>query len=144
MSLAAALFYGLGGVFSSRAFRGEKLLNLAIGQQLAAGVWLTPIAVLALPRHVPSTGAMVSVLGLATPSTALAYLLYFDLLRRVGPVKTLSVTFLVPVFGILWGWWFRGEAVTANMLVGLGIILLSVALVTNVPRNMAKNPHQSR
>ncbi len=133
MSLGAAFFYAVGGVFSSKAFRGENPLNLAIGQQLAAGVILLPVAVFFVPHRMPSADAIWALLGLAVLSTSLGYLLYFYLMRRVGPVRTLSVTFLVPVFGVLWGWWFLREAVTSNLVLGMAVILLSVALVINVP-----------
>ncbi|EQD37291.1 membrane protein containing DUF6, transmembrane, partial [mine drainage metagenome] len=63
---------------------------------------------------------------------SLGYLLYFHLMRSVGPVKTLSVTFLVPVFGVLWGRIFLHEPLSAGVLSGLSLILLSVALVANV------------
>ncbi len=140
MSLGAALFYAVGGVFSSRAFRGENPLNLAIGQQLAAGVILLPVAAFFVPHRMPSADAIWALLGLAVLSTSLGYLLYFYLMRRVGPVRTLSVTFLVPVFGVLWGWWFLREAVTSNLVLGMAVILLSVALVINVPLKWPR-PH---
>ena len=63
----------------------------------------------------------------------MAYLLYFALIKNVGPVKTLSVTFLIPLFGIIWSALFLGEGITPNIVVGLIIILLSVALVMNIP-----------
>lgn len=59
----------------------------------------------------------------------MAYLLYFHLIQSVGAVKTVSVTFLVPVFGLIWGVIFLNEPVYANTLAGLAIILLSVTLV---------------
>jgi len=65
--------------------------------------------------------------------------LYFALIQNVGPVKTLSVTFLIPVFGIIWSALFLGEGVTLNIVVGLVIILLSVALVMNIPFFRRKN-----
>jgi drug/metabolite transporter (DMT)-like permease len=61
-----------------------------------------------------------------------AYLLYFRLIENVGPTKTLTVTFLIPVFGLLFGIVLLGEPVGVGTLVGFGIILYSVALVTEV------------
>jgi drug/metabolite transporter (DMT)-like permease len=65
-------------------------------------------------------------------STAFAYLIYFDLIARVGPTNTLSVTFLIPVFGTLWGVLFLHEPLRISLLVGLVIILTGVFLVTGV------------
>lgn len=133
LSLTAALFYGIVGVFASRRFRGETPLTLAVGQQLAAGILLTPVAVFFLPHRLPGPSVIGSVLGLAVLSTSLGYLLYFRLIRQVGPVKTLGVTFLVPVFGVLWGWLFLHESVSIGTFMGLFVILFSVTMVTNIP-----------
>jgi drug/metabolite transporter (DMT)-like permease len=131
--LVAAFFYGIAGVFSAKYFKGEKSMDMAIGQQLAAGVIMLPFAVSTLPSQFPSAEVVVSVLGLAVLCTALGYLLYFALIQNVGPVKTLSVTFLIPVFGIVWGAIFLGEVVTVGVIAGLLLIFLSIALVVNVP-----------
>jgi drug/metabolite transporter (DMT)-like permease len=129
-SLAAALSYGFGGVYAKRAFSGLPPLTMAIGQQAGAGLLLLPPAAVSLPGKAPPFAVVLSVLALALLSTALAYLLYFRLITSVGPTSTLTVTFLVPVFGLLFGALFLNEPVGAGMLVGLGVILSSVALVT--------------
>ncbi|ARU62839.1 EamA family transporter [Tumebacillus avium] len=131
-SLLAALFYGMAGVFSARHFKGETSMDMAIGQQLAAALLLLPFAAVTLPERIPTLEVTLSVLALAIFCTALAYLLYFALIQNVGAVKTLSVTFLVPVFGILWGAIFLHEAVTIGTAGGLLLILLSIALVMNL------------
>ncbi|HEU4963313.1 MAG TPA: DMT family transporter [Bacilli bacterium] len=144
-SLLAALCYGIAGVFSAKYFKGEKPLDMAVGQQLAAALVLLPFSLFAWPHQVPGADVVFSVLVLAVVCTAFAYLLYFGLIQNVGAVKTLSVTFLVPVFGIIWGALFLGEAMTVGGVIGLVIILLSVALVTNVPLPFRKaNPAVTR
>ena len=67
-------------------------------------------------------------------STTFAYLLYFFLLKNVGPTRTTSVTFLVPVFGSLWSILFLREPFSLGMLLGGAIILASVGLVTGPSR----------
>jgi drug/metabolite transporter (DMT)-like permease len=68
------------------------------------------------------------VLGLAC--TALAYVIYFRLLQRVGVARATTVTFLIPVFGILWGALLLGEPVTLGLLAGCGMVLAGTALAT--------------
>ena len=71
-------------------------------------------------------------LALALLSTSIAYLLYFRLIANVGPTKTLSVTFLVPVFGVLWSALFLRETVAPGTLLGLAIIMASIVLSTGL------------
>lgn len=131
-SLAAALAYGLGGVYAKHTFSRVPPLTMAVGQQAAAAAILLPLATVTFPGEPPSSSVVFSVLALALLSTALAYLLYFQLITNVGPTKTLSVTFLVPVFGVLLGVWFLGEPFGPGTLAGMGVILAGVALVTGV------------
>jgi drug/metabolite transporter (DMT)-like permease len=80
----------------------------------------------------PESKVIGALLGLSLLSTAFAYLIYFELIARVGPTKTLSVTFLSPCFGILWGALFLGEPIYVSMWLGLTIILTGVFLITEV------------
>jgi hypothetical protein len=84
------------------------------------------------PRAVPPPVALLAVAALGVFSTAVAYLLYFRLLERIGPTRTSTVTYLLPIFGVLWGALFLGEAVTAGMAAGFGLVLASVVLVNEV------------
>lgn len=137
-SLAAAFSYSLGGIYVKRTFPDTPPLTLAIGQQAGAATVLLPLAAASLPQEPPPLAAVLCVLALALLSTALAYLLYFRLIASVGPTRTLTVTFLVPVFGVLFGVLLLAEPVTLSMLLGLGIVLLSVGLVTGIRFGKAK------
>ncbi len=128
-SLLAALAYGVAGVFSGRYFKGEKPLDMAIGQQLGATFVLLPLSLFFMPQRAPSETVVFALLMLAVVCTAAAYLLYFALIHSVGAVRTLTVTFLVPPFAVVWGALFLHEAVSWRMLIGLVVILSSVALV---------------
>ncbi|BCG61508.1 DMT family transporter [Paenibacillus sp. URB8-2] len=129
-SLGAALAYGFGGLYAARVGKGVPPLTLAIGQQLGAAVLLLPLAAVFPPPERPTMAAVLSVLGLSLLCTAFAYLLYFRLIASVGAVKTVSVTFLVPVFGLLWGVIFLHESVYLNTVAGLAVILLSITLIS--------------
>jgi drug/metabolite transporter (DMT)-like permease len=139
-SLAAALSYGLAGVQAKTAFAGTPPLTLAIGQQVGAALLLLPFAlplgVVNLSADLLSAGVIAALVGLALLCTSLGYLLYFYLIVQVGPTRTLSVTFLMPGFGVLWSVVFLREAVWASTFVGLGVILASVVLVTGVRLRM--------
>ncbi len=131
-SLLAAFFYALGGVYAKRTFVDAPPLALAIGQQTGAAVFLLPLAAASVPAEAPSLPVTFSTLALALLCTAVAYMLYFYLISSVGPTKTLTVTFLSPVFGTLFGVLFLDEPVGVGTILGLGIILSSVALVTGI------------
>lgn len=133
-SLLAAVFYGVGGIYAARTFKGIKPLDMAIGQQLAASLLLLPFSVTNLPATIPSAAVVFSVLALAVLSTSLGYLLYFALINSVGAVKTLSVTFLVPLFGIIWGAIFLKETVFFNTFLGMIVIFISIVFVTSQKR----------
>ena len=97
---------------------------------LSAAVLLAIPAVLAIPTTMPSPTAIIALLALTLLSTSFAYLLYFFLLQNVGSTRTASVTFLVPVFGTIWGIAFLQDPFNLGMLLGMGVILASVGLVT--------------
>ncbi|WP_010632502.1 DMT family transporter [Sporolactobacillus vineae] len=132
-SLLASLCYGIGGAYVKRGFSGESSLTLTIGQQLAAGLVLIPFSLPASGRlPVMGTGILAAVLGLAVLCTAFAYLLFFYLIKNVGPTKTLSVTLLVSMYGVLWGALFLNERLSPGTFAGLAIILSSITMITEV------------
>ncbi|HEY7126990.1 MAG TPA: EamA family transporter [Ktedonobacterales bacterium] len=141
-SLLAALCYAFGNVYASQNFKGASPLALSIGQQLATGVVLVPFALLRLPTTFPSTEVLLAFLGLSLMSTAIAYLLYFHLIQTVGATKTAIVTFLVPVFGLLWGALFLQETATVGTVVGLAIVLSSVFLISGISLRSQKEPEE--
>ena len=130
--LAASLAYALGSVYAKRTFAGSPPLAIAIGQLTAAATLMLPLAAVSVPDERPSTIVVLSILGLALPSTALAYMLYFRLIENVGPTSTSTVTLLVPLFGLLFGVVLLDEPVGLGTLVGLVLILSSVTLITGL------------
>ncbi len=130
--LAASLSYGVGAVYVKRTFVGVPPLAMAIGQLTGGAVVLSPLAAATVPGESPPAAVVLSVLGLALLSTALAYLLYFRLISNVGPTSTVTVTLLVPVFGLLFGVLLLDEPFGPGTLAGLAIILSSVALVAGI------------
>lgn len=128
--LVATLCYGFAANYTKRALQGVSPLAVATGSQAAAAVVLALPAAWAWPVQVPSGHAWAAVATLALLCTGIAYLMYFRLIARLGPSRAISVTFLIPVFGVLWGALFLGEAVTGAMLAGCAVILVGTALST--------------
>ena len=130
--LGASLSYAVGAVYVKRNFTGVPPLSMAIGQLSAGALVLLPLAAVGVPDAAPPVAATVSVLGLALLSTAVAYLLYFRLIENVGPTSTVTVTLLVPVFGLVFGVLLLEEPFSLGTIAGLAIVLFSVALVTGL------------
>lgn len=130
--LAASLAYALGSVYAKRTFADSPPLAIASGQLTAAAMLMVPLAAVSAPEQSPSTIVVLSVLGLALPSTAVAYMLYFRLIANVGPTSTSTVTLLVPLFGLLFGVVLLDEPVGVGTLAGLVLILSSVTLITGL------------
>jgi drug/metabolite transporter (DMT)-like permease len=80
----------------------------------------------------PGAKAWLALLALGIVCTGLAYILYFRLIENAGPPRALAVTFLVPVFAVLYGVLFLGESVTAWMLTCAAVIVLGTALSTGL------------
>jgi drug/metabolite transporter (DMT)-like permease len=130
--LVATLCYGFAANYTKRTLQGVSPLAVAAGSQAAAGVALALPAAWTWPVSLPGATAWSAVATLALLCTAVAYLMYFRLIARLGPSKAISVTFLLPLFGVLWGALFLGEAVTGVMLAGCAVILVGTALATGV------------
>ncbi len=132
-SLLAAFSYGIAGNYARRAFAGVAPLASSTGQQLAAAVLLAPFALpiagVSAPWTRLSLGVAWAVVALAIGCTSIAFLFYFYLINSVGAVSTLSVTFLAPVFGLLWSALFLGERITLGTVGGMVIIFAGVLLV---------------
>ena len=130
--LVATVLYGFSASFTKRYLTGVPPLAVATGSQLGASIFLLAPAIAWWPTQMPSTSAWGYALVLAVACTALAYLLFFRLIAHVGPANAISVTFLIPVFAVVWGGIFLGEKVDLAMTLGCAVILLGTSLVTGV------------
>jgi drug/metabolite transporter (DMT)-like permease len=126
--LLATLNYAVSAVGTKRWLEGVPPLVVATGSQLGATLWLTLPGLWAWPATLPGGSAWASLLALALLCTGVAYILYFRLIARVGPTNAVTVTFLIPVFAVLWGAMFLAEALTWAMLGGGLLVLGGTAL----------------
>lgn len=133
--LLGAASYGVGGLYARRHLKGVPVLVSAVGQNLAGAVWILPFAAVSgLPSRWPSAAALVSIAALGAVGTGIAYLLYFQLIARVGATRTTMVTYLLPAMALFYGALLLGEEVTPRAVIGLALILAGIAGVTGVVR----------
>ncbi|CAJ3800834.1 DMT family permease [Burkholderia pseudomallei] len=109
---------------------------LAAAAALGATILLLPFALATWPAAPVSAHAWGSVLALGIACTGVAYFIFFHLIAHIGPARAITVTFVIPVFGILWGALFLGERVSFAMLEGCVIVLLGTALATGAIRRI--------
>lgn len=134
--LGATACYGLGGFLTRRWINQHGGLSselVAFGSQAGAALCLLPLFVLSLLAAPPvswGNGTVwLSLVGLGIVCTAFAYILYFRLLADIGPVRTLTVTFIIPPFGVLWGALFLDEPLDWAYAYGGALIAVALWLV---------------
>ncbi len=137
LSVTATALYGYTIVFTKVYLREASPMGTSAGTLLMAAATLLPITFFAPPPQAIATiktAAWLAVLGLAVVSTTFAFILYYRLIADVGPVKAITVTLLVPVFGMVWGVVFLGEPVTPGRIAGCAIILAGCSLILGLVR----------
>jgi drug/metabolite transporter (DMT)-like permease len=121
--LLATLCYAWSAVWLRRRGAGVSPYAVATWSQLFAGLVLLPLGA-AVPAPGPwSSTVVANMLALALLCSALAYRLYYRLIQDIGPTRTMTVTFLMPAFGIAWGALFLDEAITLAMIAGAALIV---------------------
>jgi drug/metabolite transporter (DMT)-like permease len=130
----APMCYGLAGVYIRTRAAQVKPMAVAGGSQLFGGLALLPfVAVFPPPASAIDGRLALIVISFALLCSAVAYIIYYKLIADIGPTKALTVTFLIPVFAMLWGLIFLNETITGSMLLGAAIILVGTFLVAARP-----------
>lgn len=132
--LLATALYGFSANFTKKNLAGVAPLAVAAGSQGFAALLLLVPALYLWPTHTPAPRAWAAVTALAVLSTGVAYILYFRLIAHVGAANAIAVTFLIPVFGVVWGWFFLAENVTLAMGLGCVVIVIGTALASGAVR----------
>ncbi|GEA51684.1 membrane protein [Vibrio inusitatus NBRC 102082] len=125
----AACCYGIASNYAKNAPKISSFDN-AHGSMWAACLIVLPLLPFMPIREMPDVQISISVILLGVVCTGLAYLLYFRLIEDLGPPSALSVTFLIPLFGILWGYLFLDEQVGWNTALGALFVIGGTMLVT--------------
>jgi drug/metabolite transporter (DMT)-like permease len=128
--LSASFAYGAAGVLVKKLGAGVPSRGIAVGAQLVAAVVLLPLLPFMPPVAAPSAVVLANLLGLGILASGIALLLYFRLMADIGATRALTVTFLVPVFGLLWGMLLLGESLTSAGIAGAVLVLAGTLLVT--------------
>jgi drug/metabolite transporter (DMT)-like permease len=127
----ASLLYGFGINLARRHLQGLPSAALAAVTLGSATLLTLPFAVATWPRHAVPVKAWLSAGALGVLCTGIAFVLFYRLIERIGPLRTSVVTYLIPLFGVAWAWLFIGERATPTMLVACALILGGVALSQN-------------
>jgi drug/metabolite transporter (DMT)-like permease len=133
--LVATFFYGFAAVYTQRYLKNVSSLAVAVGSQVVASLILLIPAIFFWPERFPSVASwMSSVVGLGVMSTAVAFVLFYNLIGKIGSSRTTLITFLIPVFSLAAGYVFLGEVITLTMLVWSGVVLISASLAIGMWR----------
>jgi drug/metabolite transporter (DMT)-like permease len=125
---AAALLYGVGINLVRRHLTAYPPAAVAAVTLICAALELAPLALLTWPRHALPVSAVVSAVLLGVLCTGVAFVFYYRLIAQVGAARTSTVTYLIPLFGVLWAWLALHEPLTLSMALAAALILGGVAL----------------
>lgn len=128
--LLATLLYGFSASYTRRYLSGMNPLMTATGSQIGAALGLAVPTALWWPAQTPGAHAWLAMLALGVLCTAVAYVLFFRLIDRLGPAKAITVTFTIPVFAVFYGVTLLGETLTPWMLLCGVVVLCGTALAT--------------
>ncbi|OQW89041.1 MAG: EamA family transporter [Rhodoferax ferrireducens] len=138
--LVACLCYGISASYTRRYLSGVPSLVVATGSQIGATLGLALPTLWLWPAQNPSLKAWLALLVVGVVCTGIAYVLFFRLIDKMGAASTLTVTFLIPVFAVIYGVIFLGESVTSWMLICGAVILSGTALSLDLLKRRQPTP----
>ncbi len=138
-ALLGSLCYAFNGNYLEK-FHSNSNKKVLIGwSMLFGGLFMTPFAVFNLPDTIPNLNSFLALLWLAVVSTGIGYLGYIRLINRIGAVKTSTLTYLLPVFSILWGAIFLQEKITLIILGGFLFVMMGMYFANTQSTPKIKN-----
>ena len=136
-ALGASLLYGVMANYQETVKHSIHPFTSALGSLWIATLALVPTLLWTMPPAMPGLPAWGAVAALGIVCTAMAYQAYFRLIDDIGPASALTVTYLIPVFGTLWGVLFLDERIGAHMIAGAVMIIAGISLVAAARRSTA-------
>ncbi len=127
--LGATICYAGSSIYMKKFAGGASPLAIAGWSQIFAGLALAPIVPFAPPAGSISPLIVANVLALALVCSSVAYVLYYRLIADIGPTRALTMAFLMPVFGMLWGALFLHETITLPMIIGCALVIGGATVV---------------
>jgi drug/metabolite transporter (DMT)-like permease len=124
----ASLMYGLGIHMARRHLQGLPAAALASVTLGSGALLAAPFAIATWPTHAVPMKSWLSAAALGVLCTGIAFVMYYRLIEKIGANRTSIVTYLIPPFGVAWGWLFLKEPVTSTMAIACAMVLGSVAL----------------
>ena len=124
----ASLCYGIGINLVRHYLTPYPPAAVAAAALTSGALWLAPFAIYSWPRHPIPGSSWLSAVLLGVLCTGIAFVFYYRLVARIGAVRTSTVTYLIPLFGVLWAWLILGEPITVTMGLSGALILAGVAL----------------
>jgi len=131
--LGASLFYALAALAVRQWGKEMPSRGMAIGAQACAALALAPLVPAWPPAAAPSALVLGNLLALGVLSSAVAYVLFFRLVADIGATRTQTVSLLIPVFGVLWGYLFLDENLTLRTFGSGALIFAGTVLVMRDP-----------
>jgi drug/metabolite transporter (DMT)-like permease len=145
VSIAACLFaaacYALSTIVVKKTGRagGIHPIAMATGSLALGGLIMAPTIPFSLPPVMPSLLALGCVTALSLLSSGVAQAIFIPLIVKIGPTRAMCVSFLIPLFSMVWGFLFLHEQVASSTLLGAGVVLAAMVLVLTAPHHDSEN-----
>jgi len=125
-ALLASFFYSYSTVYIQRQSVNANKMVLIGWSIIFSAVIMLPVTIFYLPDTIPSISAIGSAIWLGAISTGIGFLGYVRLIDKIGAVKTSTVAYFLPVFGIIWGAVFLDEIISSTIIIGCLIVLIGI------------------
>jgi len=125
-AMIGSLCYAFNATYLQKYHSNSDKIVLIGWSMLFGGFFMIPLASFNLPDAMPDTNSILALFWLAVISTGVGYLAYVRLIDRIGAVKTVTLTYLLPVFSIIWGAIFLQEKITSIILGGFIFVMMGM------------------
>jgi drug/metabolite transporter (DMT)-like permease len=136
--IGAAFFYGLSGFVVKGRYGSLAAVQTSWISVTIAGLITLPIGIATTPGHTPGLGAIAAVVALGAAGTAIAFVIYYELINGIGPARAALVSYLAPGIALFYGAIFLDEKITVAAIGGLVLILGGVAIASRPKRAPVK------
>jgi len=132
--IGAAFFYGLSSFVVKGRYGKLAAVQTSWISVTVAGVTTLPLAIATTPGHTPDLGSTAALVVLGVVGTALAFVIYYELIAGIGAARAALVSYLAPGIALFYGAIFLDEAITVAAVAGLVLILGGVAIAARAKR----------